>query len=61
MDQQMNTVIVPKDDPDLIEFFKHDRKQVDKANQHKTRNDLWKDIRAYLDGTYEERNDRIRW
>ena len=57
VDQQMNTIILPYDDEDLVEFFRYKPgfpRSLDKAHQHKTLKELDADIRAYLKGEYEE-------
>ena len=56
LDQKMNTVILPYDDPDLVEFmrYKPDRKNIlDRAHQHNTLKSLDQDIRAYLKDEYD--------
>lgn len=56
VDPAMNTIILPMDDPDLVEFFRYKLgypRNLDKAHQHKTLKDLDKDIRAYLKGEYD--------
>lgn len=57
VDQQMNTIILPKDDDDLVEFFRYKPgypNNVEKAHQHKTLKELDKDIRAFLKNEYEQ-------
>ena len=56
MDQYMNTIIIPKDDDDLIEFFRHKDGYPDNiknAHSHKNLKDLDQDVRKYLKGEYE--------
>lgn len=57
IDQQMNTLILPMDDPDLVEFLRYKPgfpRNVDRAHTHKTLKELDADVRAYLKGTYME-------
>lgn len=56
VDPEMNTIILPVDDPDLVEFFRYKPgypRNLDKAHQHDTLKALDKDIRAYLKGEYD--------
>lgn len=56
LDQSMNTIIIPFDDPDLAEFFRRRddyRKAMDKAHQHGTLKELDSDVRKYLKGEYD--------
>lgn len=53
VDQQMNTIIIPWDDEDLQYAMKH-KINIANAHQHKTLKELDKDVRAYINGTYEE-------
>lgn len=53
----MNTLILPMDDPDLVEFMRYKPgfpRNIDRAHNHKTLKELDADIRAYLKGTYIE-------
>ena len=57
IDQSMNTIILPMDDPDLVEFFRYKPgypKNIDKAHTHSTLKELDADVRAYIRGTYKE-------
>lgn len=56
VDQAMNTVIVPQDDEDLIQWMKY-KVNVAKAHEHKTLKELDKDIRAYLHNEYEQEDE----
>lgn len=56
MDQKMNTVIIPIDDPDLAEFFRYHRNRnniLDAAHVHNTLKELDADVRRYLKGEYD--------
>jgi hypothetical protein len=53
MDKSMNTVIVPMDDEDLIEWMKY-KINLAKVHEHKTLKELDADVRAYLRDKYEE-------
>jgi len=56
VDSEMSTIILPVDDPDLVEFFRRKPgypRNIDKAHQHNTLKALDKDIRAYLKGEYD--------
>lgn len=56
MNQKMNTVIIPTDDPELAEFFRwhHNRNSIlDSAHVHDTLKSLDADVRKYLKGEYE--------
>lgn len=56
VDQQMNTIILPQDDEDLVEFLRYKPgypNNIDKAHTHKTLKELDADIRKYLKGQYE--------
>ena len=56
VDQQMNTIIIPQDDEDLVEFLRYKPdypSNIDKAHTHKTLKELDTDIRKYLKGQYE--------
>lgn len=56
VDQKMNTIIMPMDDPHLIDFFRHSTgypHNLDKAHPHDTLKALDKDVRAYLKGEYD--------
>lgn len=55
VDQQMNTVIVPHDDEDLMEWMKY-KVNIKQVHQHKTLKELDADIRAYLKQEYKEEN-----
>ena len=57
IDQKMNTIILPKDDPDLVEFLRYKPgypRNIDKAHQLQTLKELDKDVRAYLKGEYDD-------
>lgn len=57
VDQQMNTLILPMDDPDLVEFLRYKPefpRNIDRVHTHKTLKELDADVRAYLKGTYTE-------
>ena len=57
IDQKMNTIILPRDDPDLVEFLRYKPgypRNIDKAHQHQTLKELDKDVRAYLKGEYDD-------
>lgn len=53
IDQSMNTVIIPHEDEDLMDWMKH---KVNMGNVHKhgTLKELDADVRAYLKNTYKE-------
>lgn len=56
VDQSMNTIIVPYDDQDLVDFFRYkvERESVyDKVHAHRTLKELDADVRKYLKGVYE--------
>jgi hypothetical protein len=53
MDKSMNTVIVPMDDEDLIEWMKY-KINLAKVHKHKTLKELDADVRAYMRDKYEE-------
>ena len=56
IDPKMNTLILPMDDPDLVEFMRYKPgypSSIDKAHTHKTLRELDADIRAFLKGEYE--------
>lgn len=61
IDQHKNTIILPVDDPDLQEFFRYKPggpNAVDRIKTHRTFQDLWDDVRAYLKNEYkEDRNE----
>lgn len=56
MDKSMNTVIVPMDDEDFIEWMKY-KINLKKVHEHKTLKELDADVRAYLRDKYEEENN----
>ena len=56
IDPKMNTLILPLDDPDLVEFMRNKPgypKSIDRAHVHKTRKELNDDVKAYLKGEYD--------
>lgn len=56
MDQKMNTVIIPTDDPELAEFFRYHRNReniLDGVRVHDTLKELDADVRRYLKGEYD--------
>lgn len=56
VDQSMNTIIVPYDDEDLVEFFRYKveyESVYDKVHSHRTLKELDADVRKYLKGVYE--------
>ncbi len=56
MDQSMNTVIIPQDDPELVEFFSYHRNReniLDGVHVHNTLKALDADVRKYLKGEYD--------
>ena len=56
VDQAMNTLILPVDDQDLVEFLRYKPdypNNLEKAHQHKTLKELDKDIRAFIKGEYD--------
>lgn len=55
LDQKMNTVIIPADDPELSEFFRYRRSHeniLDGVRVHDTLKSLDADVRKYLKGEY---------
>lgn len=57
IDQQKNTIIVPIDSSesgiDLADMMRH-HADLSKVHKHETLKDLDKDIRAYINNTYEQ-------
>ncbi len=56
VDPDMNTIILPMNDPDLVEFFRYKPgfpNNIDNAHRHDTIKALDKDVRAYLRGEYD--------
>ena len=56
IDQQKNTIILPVEDPDLVEFMRYKdgyKRALDRAHTHKTLKELDDDIRKYLKGEYD--------
>lgn len=56
MDQKMNTIILPFDDPDFAELYRHRddyKKAMDAVHQHDTLKSLDADVRKYLKGDYD--------
>lgn len=60
IDQHMNTIIIERDDPDIVEFLRYKPgypSNIDKAKTHDTFKDLDKDVHAYVRGTYLEKGE----
>ena len=56
IDQQKNTVIIPADDPDFVEFFRYKTNGpsiLENVRQHSTIKELDTDVRAYLKSEYD--------
>jgi hypothetical protein len=56
VDQCKNTIIIPYDDEDLVEFFSYKANgewALDKAHTHRTLKELDADVRRFLKGEYE--------
>ena len=56
LDQKRNTVIIPSDDPEIVEFFRYHRNReniLDGVHVHDTLKELDADVRKYLKGEYE--------
>lgn len=57
VDQKMNTVILPVDDPDIVELLRYKPGHpgtADKIHHHGTLKELDADIRAFIKGEYKE-------
>ena len=56
IDQLMNTIILPYDDVDLVEFLQYKAgypNNINKAHQHRTLKELDSDVRKYLKNEYD--------
>lgn len=56
IDQLMNTIILPYDDADLVEFLRYKAGYsniINKAHQHRTLKELDSDVRKYLKNEYD--------
>lgn len=56
IDQQKNTVIIPVDDSDFVEFLRYKTNGpniLDNVRQHSTMKELDTDVRAYLKSEYD--------